>query len=156
MGKLTSLTTLTLEGNQLTGEQFRKFQDESRVCSSLFSRKLISVDLWTRTSMVRPEQYVQFGFFAITFERNRVRRNFSHASDPHIKGDKKYFENILDTPTLISSNSWATPRNFLKTGRKSGFWTKTGISRQPAFLLKFGKKVPLRIFERNRLPWSIF
>ena len=63
-------------------------------------------------SMARPTQFVQFGFLAITFERKRIRRNFSHASDPRIKGNKKYFENILDTPTLISSNYGATPRNF--------------------------------------------
>ena len=41
----------------------------------------------------------------------------------------------------------------LKTWRKSGFWTKSRISRQPAFLLQIGKKKHLGILERNRLPW---
>ena len=104
-------------------------------CGAVLIREITVFDPGSmELHMVSPIQFVHYGFFAITFEKNRITRYCSHPRDPHNKADKKYFKIILDTPTLISSTLVATPQNkMLKTGEKPGFWTKYGISREPEF-----------------------
>ena len=102
------------QGLKMNGCVFRSTNEPKPAATNC--KHIISPCLRGRIAYVSMQQLVLYGpservcpilFCAITIERKRIRRDFSHASDPHNKGNNKYFESTFDTPILISSDLWA-------------------------------------------------